>query len=91
MDIGVDLPANLKKLIGLEPSMAQELNEAASLEELVQRIKAAARQHDIPLDENGLSDALQAIRPNGATGELTDEELSGVAGGRSIKPTSRLF
>lgn len=81
MNLDIELAHTLRKLVDLEPALAQELRDAASLDEAVQLVLDAGDRQGVRIDAAALNAQLQALHQSVATGELTDEQLEGVDGG----------
>ena len=81
MNINAGLARDLEKLIGLEPALARQLQEAGGPDQAIEQIQTAAGRHGIAIDAGELTELLQAAQAQAAAGELTDDQLAGVDGG----------
>src|SRR5690606_41688608 len=80
MTLDTQLVTQLQKIFERDPSLPLELSNCHNLEAAAQCIAAAASRHDVALDSSTLFEQLQAAQQSLAHAELTDEQLSGVAG-----------
>lgn len=82
-----ELIITLEKLFSLEPSLAEDLEKAAHLDQAVEHIVAAAGRHDLSVDASDLSAWLNTVKAGVAKGEIDDEQLAGVTGGLTMLGT----
>ncbi len=81
MNFSSELAADLKKLLNMDPALALQLQQAESLDQVVERIQGAADRHGVVLNAENLADQLREMSAKATAGELSDEELEGVDGG----------
>jgi len=91
MNFNTELAADLQKLINVDPALAQQLQQAESLDQVVECIRGAADRHGVVLNAENLADQLREMTAKAAAGELTDEELAGVDGGGPTSDIIRFF
>lgn len=82
MTITISTAQAINDLVTDDPTLVEELRNASTTHELMNKLLAAAQAHGITVDEASLNRELDlALSRYAKTGELSDKQLEGVSGG----------